>query len=166
MENTSYSSDPFSTEFHIEESYGDPVKCHQNNGNPFIDNCEANEIGNKLIEKCSFSSETNNISCCENYNFCQFNDCNHQITNDDLLDFVLRKYKIDKNKLIHSLIRIREQEHKMCVFHNFYKYNECLISKSLKEQYKVFKKWYCGCIPIEKEDFEKYYDKFIDHNHC
>lgn len=135
------------SEFNIKETYNDPL----------IGNHEMEEIFTQ--ENPTF--ETNMMSD-NNYNCCQVNNCNYQITNDDLLDFLLRKYKIDKNKLIYSLTRLKEQEQKLCIIQNFYRHHKCLVPRPIKEQYKVFKKWYCGCIPIKKKDLENYCDKLID----
>ncbi|XWV26987.1 hypothetical protein QJ857_gp0062 [Tupanvirus soda lake] len=88
------------------------------------------------------------------------------VTDEYLLDYLLKKYKLDKHKLILSIKKSKENETKLCILRDFYKYNKNLIKicMPIKEQYKIFKKWNGSDINISKEELEDYYENYIKGN--
>lgn len=87
-----------------------------------------------------------------------FDNC---ISDEYLLDYLLRKYGLDKQKLIYSVQKSRERKFKNQIICNFYEDNDDIINKPFKEQYRLFKQWNDGGAYISREDFEYYYDKYI-----
>lgn len=83
------------------------------------------------------------------------------ITDEMLLDYLLKKYQLDKNKLVYSLKKIKENEFKNYILKNFYKKNSFAKCKPIKEQYRILKKWYRGDIDICKEELDDFYEKNI-----
>ena len=85
------------------------------------------------------------------------------MTDEYLLDYLLRKYKLDKYKLIASIKKSKENEFKLHVLKDFYKHHKYLIKlcKPLKEQYKIFKQWNCSGMDISREELEDFYEEFI-----
>ena len=86
---------------------------------------------------------------------------NNYVSNDELLHFLLKKYKIDKNNLISYILTTREKKFKITVIQNFYEDNGHLIHKPIHVQYKLFKQWNSGRIHISKEEFENFHDQFM-----
>lgn len=85
------------------------------------------------------------------------------VTDEYLLDYLLKKYKLDKYKLITSIKKLKEQENKICIMKDFYKYNKNLMIsyKPFKEHYKFFKQWNGTCIDVSKMELEDYYEKYV-----
>ena len=125
---------------------------------------------------------------CDNENYTidnwNYDDCykdNHEIHNNDeiydnndkcgsltdriyindeyLLNYLLSKYKIDKSKLINSIIKSYNNENKKKLVDDFYcKYPDLLTSiKTVKQQYKIFKKWNTTNIFVDINDFDDFY---------
>jgi hypothetical protein len=88
------------------------------------------------------------------------------VTDEYLLDYLLRKYKLDKHKLISSIKKTKENEIKMHIMKDFYKYCKHYnqINKPCKELYKIFKQWNRSGIDIFKEEFENYYEEYAKPN--
>ena len=85
------------------------------------------------------------------------------VTDEYLLDYLLKKYKLDKNKLICMIKKMKEHEFKNMVLKDFYDDidNDYIRDKPIKEQYQLFKQWNYNNIKISKEELENYYDKNI-----
>ena len=88
-------------------------------------------------------------------------NCDDYISDTFLLNYLLKKYKLDKQKLILSIQKHREKDFRLRVICNFYEDNEDVVNKPFREQYRMFKEWNQGGIYICKEEFENYYDKYI-----
>ena len=84
-----------------------------------------------------------------------------KINDTYLLNFLLGKYKLDKQKLIISIQKSLENDFKFRVITGFYNDNENIIDKPVREQFKLFKQWNKGGIYLSKEEFEDYYEKNI-----
>jgi hypothetical protein len=85
----------------------------------------------------------------------------YMITDEYLLNYLLHKYRLDKEKLILSIKRNREKEFKLMIIRNFYEKNKEIINYPFPEHWKLFVKFvYCGP-NIEKEELEDYYQKYI-----
>ncbi len=128
-----------------------PNQCGPNPGpdpyyepSPYPDNDNSSESGS------GSDSEQ-----CGKYNY------DDEITNDFLLDYLLRKYKLSKDKLISSIKKHRKNEFRILILKNFYELHLYLINKPLKEQYKVFKKWNTSGVGVSKEYFENYFEENI-----
>lgn len=94
------------------------------------------------------------------------NKCNCKRTNFEysdkmLLDYLLDKYNIDKNKLIQSMHKMDEMRDKYNIISDFYESHEYLIDKSISEQYHYFKRWNTSNIYISKNELLNYYEKYI-----
>ena len=76
-----------------------------------------------------------------------------------LLEYLLKKLNLDKNRLIHSIKKNQEQEFKNFIIRDFYNDNPDMVGKPMREQYSVFKVWYCGMTPIDNYDLEKFNEK-------
>ena len=102
----------------------------------------------------------NSFSNMNNYphNNQKYNDC---IDDTYLLKYLLKKYNLDKQKLICSIQKTREKNFKRQVICNFYEDNAHLINRPFIEQYRMFKEWNHDGIHISKEDFENYYERYI-----
>lgn len=97
------------------------------------------------------------------------NNCNNdpnRITDEYLLDYLLQKYRLDKRKLIASIIKSREMEFKMDVMKNFYDHNRYLINshKPISHHYKIFKQFNLDRYDISIEELDDYYEKYIKTN--
>lgn len=83
------------------------------------------------------------------------------VTDGYLLDYLLRFYRLDKEKLIISIKKSKEKEFKMGIIDNFYCQNRHLWNRPFPEHLRAFSKFsYCGPI-IDPEDLESYYEEFI-----
>ena len=85
------------------------------------------------------------------------------VTDAYLLDYLLKKYKIDKQKLIAMIKKNRESEYKYSIMIKFYKDNKNLRKMPLHKQYKIFKNWNNSGVYITKEELDDYYQ---DHIKC
>ena len=83
------------------------------------------------------------------------------ITDEYLLDYLLKKYGIDQHKLVLTIRKNKELEFKKFTLKCFYRENNHIKCKPIKEQYKVFKNWNCSDIYISKEELEDYYEQYI-----
>lgn len=88
------------------------------------------------------------------------------ISDSQLLSFLLRKYSLDKTKLIASLRRTREKRIRNSILEDFYKYRDQYDHPSYRERpidehYTVFKKWNRSDVKITKSELEDY---FLDHH--
>jgi hypothetical protein len=90
----------------------------------------------------------------------------NSISDEYLLEYLLMKYKLDKDKLVQSILKSHEHDNKLHVMWEFYKDNKFLIkqSKPLKDHYKVFKQWNCNRIDISREELEDYFDQYVRPN--
>lgn len=85
------------------------------------------------------------------------------ISDEYLLTYMLKKYKVDKQKLISMLKNLKEKEIKTDVIKEFYKRNPEVLKKQLSEQFKIFKIWNDSGFPIFKDQLECYLtDNFND----
>jgi len=80
------------------------------------------------------------------------------VTDEYLLNYLLKKYQLDKQKLIKSIERTYEKEMKLSVIKKFYKQNKYLINRPFKEQYQYFKQWNNTGIYISKEELEDFFE--------
>ncbi len=87
----------------------------------------------------------------------------YMITDEYLLNYLLRKYKLDKYKLIASIKRAKDHENKMHHMKVFYKNNKFLIVtyRPFSEHWKKFKIWSNGNSNVSKEELQDYYDEYI-----
>jgi sulfur relay (sulfurtransferase) DsrF/TusC family protein len=83
------------------------------------------------------------------------------VTDEYLLNYLLKKYKLDKHKLVQMIKKTKENEFKMLVLKDFYEDCENIQLKPVKEQYQLFKRWNHSGIWITKEELENYYEKYI-----
>lgn len=92
----------------------------------------------------------------------QAND-EYMISDEYLLNYLLRKYKLDKYKLIASIKKSKDYENKIYIMKTFYKNNKFLINtyKPFIEHWKIFKKWNCGRLDINKEELQDYYEEYV-----
>jgi len=108
---------------------------------------------------CNIISESGSIPCTDSH----FNPS--VVTDEFLLNYLLKKYKLDKIKLINSIIKHREIDAKLCIMRDFYDQNKKILfkptCKPFKEQYKIFKEWNCSGIYICKEELEDYYENHV-----
>ena len=65
-----------------------------------------------------------------------YDDC--EITDTEILNYLLYKYRLDKHKLIISMKKNRDNEFKVTVMNRFYKENKFIKCKPIKEQYRFF----------------------------
>lgn len=82
------------------------------------------------------------------------------ITDSDILNFILLKYKLNKLKIINMIKKLKEKEIKNKIIKIFYKKHD-IYHKSIHEQYIIFLKWLNKTnykIEISKDDYENYYD--------
>lgn len=120
-------------------------------------NCDHNCDHNNIIYN------DNNIHsdklCCPNIQTDNYN--NMCINNEYLLDFILWKYKIKKDKLINAIINMKDEELKKIsikIFYAKFKPEECI---SIDKIYCHFSTWYLGYPIITLEEFKYYYDAII-----
>jgi len=83
------------------------------------------------------------------------------ITDEYLLDYLLKKYKLDKNKLVLLIKKNKETEFKNLTIKDFYKQHKKIKHKPIKEQYTVLKRWNSSGLPVSKEELEDYHEKYI-----
>jgi hypothetical protein len=89
--------------------------------------------------------------------------CGQMITDEYLLNYLLKKYKLDKTKLIASIMKAKHDEMKMEIMRNFYMQHHYLIKviKPMKEHYRIFREWCADdTIDITKADLESYYENY------
>ena len=82
------------------------------------------------------------------------------ITDSDILNFILLKYKLNKLKIINMIKKLKEKEIKNKIIKIFYKKHD-IYHKSIHEQYIIFLKWLNKTnykVEISKDDIENYYD--------
>lgn len=84
---------------------------------------------------------------------------NFQVTDQYLLEYLLNKYRIDKQKLIQSIRKEKENYLKSLILCDFYDDCENIHNKTIKEQYQLFKKWNKSGVDISKEEIDNYYEK-------
>lgn len=84
------------------------------------------------------------------------------ITDEFLLNYLLRRYNLDKYKLINMIKKNRKNETKHLIIQDFYNLHRDLINKSLDEQYHIFKKWNDSEFYISKTDLEDYLNEYIN----
>lgn len=88
------------------------------------------------------------------------------ITDEYLLNFLLKKYNLNKTKLIAMIKNTKEKELKTQIMKDFYNNNDNnnLLLKPFIEQYKLFKIWNKSGFIICKEDFEAFVESNIKIN--
>lgn len=114
--------------------------------------------------KCGCSDEQPTSTSDEQLSDC----CSYSgdvITDTDILDYILWKYRLDKNKIICMMMKTKENELKRAAFQRFYQEYPCVINKEVCEQYKIFKKWYYEnhdlYLKFTDDEFEVFYEKYI-----
>lgn len=139
-------------------------KCNQKN--KYFDDkwCDNRCFENKYYEDKCFENKYCEDKCCKDK--CSKNICsNIFISDSEILEYLLWKYRLDKCKVIYSMKKSKEKEIKLITIKKFFQSNQNLYFKSVKEQYKLFEKWNyeCnnGCVCITFCEFEDYYI-----NHC
>lgn len=83
------------------------------------------------------------------------------VTDEYLLEYLLKKYRLEKNKLIHMIENQKKHEYIMSVIEFFYKENKEIKKKPIKDQYKYFKQWNESGLKISIEDLDNYYENKI-----
>ncbi len=121
-------------------------------------------------EKCPKCIEyvVNNDCNCKNKCTCNKNNyicCPELVINDsDILDYVLWKYGLDKCKIINMIRKTKETELKLIAFKKFHKCYPNICSKSIKDQYKIFIKWYPEnfkfCLEISEDEYDNFCCKY------
>ncbi|AGC01756.1 hypothetical protein H012_gp709 [Acanthamoeba polyphaga moumouvirus] len=83
------------------------------------------------------------------------------VTDEYLLDYLLKKYRLEKNKLIHTIQEQKKREYKSMIIEFFYKENVNVKYKNIKEQYKILKKWNESGLEISFEDLDNFFEEKI-----
>ncbi|QGR53758.1 hypothetical protein [Moumouvirus maliensis] len=83
------------------------------------------------------------------------------VTDEYLLDYLLKKYRLDKNKLVYTIQEQKKREYKSIIIEFFYKENMGIKYKNIKEQYKIFKKWNESGLEISFEDLDNFFEEKI-----
>lgn len=119
-----------------------------------------------MNNKCKCCYQDDSTSCDQhdgtgNYSeYCEIPEI--IITDKYLLGYLLKKYKLDKNKIIATLKIIKEKEIKLDVIKEFYNRNKILSKRPFREHYNLFKQWNDSGFIICEEELESYYDKTND----
>lgn len=92
--------------------------------------------------------------CEECYHRCIHGD--FVVTDTDILNLVIKKYNLDKDKLIAHIKRNKEQDCKQLVMDNFYKQHPHSERLSLHEQHQKIEDWNGSCYYISLGDLETY----------
>lgn len=91
------------------------------------------------------------------HSHCHKNECKFGINDSYILDYLLKKYKLDKRKLVLMLQKKRDNEYKLSIIDEFYNCHENITYRPICEQYKLFKNWNDSEIDITMDEFENYY---------
>ena len=84
------------------------------------------------------------------------------ISDAELLDYLLKKYHLNKDAVIHSIIKQKEYRFKLNLMHDFYHQFKKIGFKPIKEQYRIFKEWNCNGPYISREELQDYYEKYVN----
>ncbi|AUV58224.1 hypothetical protein [Bandra megavirus] len=83
------------------------------------------------------------------------------VTDEYLLEYLLKKYRLEKSKLIHMIENQKKHEYIISIIEFFYKENKEIKNKPIKDQYKYFKQWNESGLKISIEDLDNYYENKI-----
>lgn len=136
---------------------------------------------NRPVTPCDICYPQNNCQCIPNNPSAQYpteNNCSNIpqnymsdnnenfITDEYLLDYLLKRYKLDKQKLILMLTRSKENEYKFYILNKFYHDHKEIEYKPFRDQYRAFKEWNCNDIHITRDELEDFYETYkkIDKN--
>lgn len=88
-------------------------------------------------------------------------DENYYITDGELLDFLLKKYNLNKQMLVNSILKQKEHKFKFNLLKNFFDKNKKRTNRPIRDLYRFFKEWNYDGPHIGKEEFEDHYEKYI-----
>ena len=83
------------------------------------------------------------------------------ITDECILEYLLIKYRLDKNRLISLLVRKAENEIRCSILNAFFCEFGRTSCKDVCEQYEIFKRWNYDSVCVSRSEFEDYYDTYI-----
>ena len=83
------------------------------------------------------------------------------ISDEYLLNYLLKKYKLDKQKLIVSIQKNKDNEIKCSIMDKFYRTHHQIRNRPFREQYRIFKNWNQSEYYICQEELEDYYEKYV-----
>ncbi len=82
------------------------------------------------------------------------------ITNDDILAFILKKYNIDKRRIVGTIFKIRVNKIKEHIINKFYLDNPRILKRKLRDQYIIFTNWNKSNVIITETEFEYFHDRY------
>lgn len=88
---------------------------------------------------------------------------NDKISDTQLLEYLMKIYKLDRSRLIAIFLRSQKNDIRNEILDNFYQDNFEFVKKrtSIDKQYFFFEKWNNSGIFITKEELDNYYHKYI-----
>ncbi len=78
-----------------------------------------------------------------------------------VLNYLLKKFKLDKSKLIHKIRRERRKESKLELIDQFYKTHTDIGYRKLKKQYQIFSIWNPSDLEVSLAEFEDFYEQYV-----
>ncbi|AKI80467.1 hypothetical protein QJ850_gp232 [Acanthamoeba polyphaga mimivirus] len=84
-----------------------------------------------------------------------------EVTDEYLADYLLRKFGLDKEKVVRSIQKNKKDEFKAMILDYFYKENPKIKHQSINNQYKLFRKWNKSGLKIKIDDLEIYYENKV-----
>lgn len=115
----------------------------------------------RLIEEPNYSLHPHNCRPIDEYDHIMPEDFTYSISDGELLNYLLQKYHLNKEVLINSIIKQRENQSKINLLKDFYNQFKKIGNKSIKEQYHIFKEWNNSNLYVKREELENYYEKYI-----
>lgn len=85
------------------------------------------------------------------------------ITDEYLLEYLLKKYGLDKTKLINMLKNYKEKEIKADVIKKFYKRNKFVHYEPFCNHLDIFQKWNDSGFIICADELETYWNSLRDY---
>ena len=129
------------------------IQPNYNNQNYVPMNCNNNQQNyndqNYPPPNCNCNNCMNDIQ----YNNCNQISCNDNITDEYLLNYLLKKFNINKNNLIHTIKKHNESEEKKFLVKDFLEKNKYLENLDGNELYKLFCLWNKNNIHITENEF-------------
>lgn len=93
--------------------------------------------------------------------YIETDDFSPNVSDTELLEYLLQKYHLNKEAVIHSIIKQKEHRFKMNLLKDFYHQFHKIVYRPIKEQYHVFKEWNYHGPYISREELQDYYEKYI-----
>jgi hypothetical protein len=111
-----------------------------------------NEKNGKIIDEYNQKDDHNGMIRCKK---CQrwYPQNDPEITDGEILEYLLRVYHLDKKRLIDYLKYEKSREKIKMLIRNFYHEYPMIKYKSLNEQYHAFQTWNDTDIEVSREDF-------------